>query len=57
MRKEICKAIRKHFPEYWADKEDDYIINFCGFYYKIDELIGNKGFSIEQAIKRIKKGY
>ncbi len=57
MRKEICKAIRKHFPEYWADKEDDYIINFCGFYYKIDELIGNKGFSIEQAIKLIKKGY
>ena len=57
MRKEICKAIRKHFPEYWADKEDNYIINFCGFYYKIDELIGNKGFSIEQAIKLIKKGY
>jgi hypothetical protein len=57
MRKEICKAIRKHFPEHWADKEDDYIINFCGFYYKIDELIGNKGFSIEEAIKRIKKGY
>ena len=55
MDKEICEAIRKHFPEHWADKDDNYIMNFCGFYHKIEELIGNKGYYIEEAIKEIKR--
>ena len=56
MDKEICEAIRKHFPEHWADKDDDYIMNFCGHFHKIGELIGNKGYYIEEAIEKIKKG-
>ena len=56
MDKEVCEAIRQHFPEHWADKDDEYIMKFCGHFHKIGELIGNEGYYIEEAIEKIKKG-
>ena len=26
MDKEICEGIRKHFPEHWADKDDNELL-------------------------------
>ena len=50
LEKEICEQIRKHLPKAYADKDDEYILKWCGHVPRIWELIGNDGFTIENAV-------
>jgi len=46
----ICESIKKHMP-IWKKETDEFIINFCGAVPIVEELIGNKGYTIDNAVK------
>lgn len=53
----ICKAIRENWDE-WGYYTDSEIEQYCALYTPIFIMITNDGFSINEAIKNIKKdGY
>lgn len=52
--KEIASAIRKNIPS-WKESTDENIRDYCGLFTVVEMLVGNKGFTIEQAIDYILK--
>lgn len=50
--KEICEEIRSIAP-ILKDRDDVWIYNFCGAVHLIEELIGNKGYTIKEAVKKV----
>ncbi len=52
MEKEICEAIRKHIQP-WRVETDEFIMEYCSLYHNIQEMICNKGYSIEEAIQTL----
>jgi hypothetical protein len=49
MEVEICEAIRKHIP-CWMTETDEFIQEYCSHFHKIQEMICNDGYTIEQAL-------
>lgn len=47
--KEIAVAIKKQLKN-WKDATDENVRDFCGIFFRVEELVGNKGFTIEEAI-------
>ena len=48
--KEILECIRKHIPQ-WREKDDEYMLMYCGLVPLVGELMGNKGLTINEAVK------
>ena len=48
--KEICDCIKKYLPV-WEKESDEFLINYCEAVPIVEELIGNKGYTIEQAVR------
>lgn len=53
--KEICQEIREQLPG-WDDQDDKFIYNFCGAVSLVEELIGNKGYRVKEAVAKVAKG-
>jgi hypothetical protein len=50
--KEILECIRKHIPQ-WRERDDEFMLMFCGLVPLVEEIIGNKGFTIDEAVKSL----
>jgi hypothetical protein len=48
---EICKSIRKHLTSY-KEQADEFIIKYCELVPAVKELICNKGFTVDEAVKK-----
>ena len=47
---EIAEAIKKAIPA-WKDSTNENVRDFCGLYTVVEMMVGNKGYTVEQAVK------